>query len=90
MKPRTFRKLEKHPDYDEIVQLTEDGALMIRITEMLYERYPKDKSKHLNHPYLYAWRLQEFPHLAGKRADIKTKIQTKTTMQKTKKKSLMN
>jgi hypothetical protein len=42
-----YRKLENHPDFDEIVRLLEEGEPALTITHMLEERYPADKKMHL-------------------------------------------
>lgn len=59
-------KLELHPDYEEIKQLIADDVDCHKISKVLRERYPTDKSKWLIHSYLYIQRAKLFPHLAEK------------------------
>lgn len=63
-KKKTSPKVETHPDYEELVQLIKDGVAPVKISEMLAERYPEDKSKWIKYQYLYRYRREKYPELA--------------------------
>jgi len=60
-------KLERHPDYGEILRLLEEGESPLEIVKMLRQRYPKEPDKWLKHDYLYRQRLNLFPELAAQK-----------------------
>ena len=57
-------KFESHPDRDEILERMKNGESPVHIAGITMERYPADKSKHLDHPSLYRIRKKYFPELA--------------------------
>jgi len=70
-------KIERHPDYEEVVNRLVDGESPQHIAQMLRDRYPKDKSKWLSHPYLYTWRKKHHPEVVTTKLDDEMDLSTK-------------
>jgi len=77
---KTFRKLDNHPDADEIKERIAKGDSPPEVCKMLVIRYPGDTSLWLKRQYLYIYRKAKHPQLAKmkSRNRYKSAMETKT------------
>jgi len=62
---KTYPKLDKHPDSDEVKNLIANGESPNEIAKMLTRRYPEDSRLWISHSYMYLYRKDKHPELAG-------------------------